>query len=558
MRFLLTIIAISCVVHVVAQTSTVTATQDQDPALACTLQIFFDPGDGQQKAWFGDSTASGAQISNYRLFVVLHGNSPDVRACDKSDEYLDSTRPADSGSACVISPIRAATCPSPGKHTVLEDRVYIPLLKPLRGDLSYLVVITGVGPKGQLAIPLVPNGTVITPDVTTASSLLKVQSNISLSAKEGQTVNVKRSTAKGLVVSSESFPGHVLNRAVTTDGILIKLDKKLPSGKDSQLTVDDVSDYYGSAVSAKGKITIAGAPVNATDAFITTSLAATAGVHASPAFSATGAIAPWHPAQYALFVCQTPIRFDPSATFDVGSASTQSKDSIIFPAQFAAPVYLGLPSLKTPRNSNDLDTPFLVEGKRPSVINFLFGPRAEIDTKYGGVNLLGSLRSEWYLLSLSHAPSVRQAVLGSGNPAIRNLLELPNRGYAVAPYLEVDGGGHITSNTVSVGASHADVPTYGIGRLYIGLYGSVQAGILSFSVDSSWVDLLSSETIGYTTKTAALLRIVSGWQPNTTAAVSITFDQAKHYGFTLNYQNGRSAPNFQYLNKFSAGVKITY
>jgi hypothetical protein len=199
-----------------------------------------------------------------------------------------------------------------------------------------------------------------------------------------------------------------------------------------------------------------------------------------------------------------------------------------------------------------------MEGIQPSVLNLSFGPRLEVDTKYGGVNALGELRAELYIPPLSKAASVQQAVLGSGNPAIRNLLELPTNGFAFAPYVEVDGGGHVTSNTVSVGKSSVDVPTYDIGRVYVGLYGTVQASIFSFSLDSSWVDLLSTETIAYTTKTMALLRRVSGWQPNTTAGVAVTFDHAKHYGLTLTYQNGRSAPNFQYLNKVTGGVKVTY
>jgi hypothetical protein len=153
---------------------------------------------------------------------------------------------------------------------------------------------------------------------------------------------------------------------------------------------------------------------------------------------------------------------------------------------------------------------------------------------------------------------VRQAVLASGNPAIRDLLYLPNNGYAFAPYVEVDGGGHVNSQVETSGKSSVTVPTYDIGRVYFGLYGSVQSGIFTFSVDSSYVDLLSTETVAYTNNKVLLLRRVSGWQPNTTAGVAITFDQAKHYGLTLSYQNGRSAPNFAYLNKVIGGVKITY
>jgi hypothetical protein len=111
---------------------------------------------------------------------------------------------------------------------------------------------------------------------------------------------------------------------------------------------------------------------------------------------------------------------------------------------------------------------------------------------------------------------------------------------------------------VSVSKSSVDVPTYDIGRVYLGCYGTLQRGIVSFHIDSSYVYVISKETIAYTTKTMALLKQVSGWQPNTTLGVTVNFDQAKHYGLSVSYQDGRSAPNWQYLNKVTAGLKVTY
>src|ERR1019366_5249218 len=168
----------------------------------------------------------------------------------------------------------------------------------------------------------------------------------------------------------------------------------------SPLTVTGLTDYYGKPVSPTGKITVGGAPTNVADAFITTSLSATAGVHMTPAFSATGAVAPWHPAVRALFLWpESAIRVDPAVTFDVGTATTQSKNSVIIPAFLSVPIYFGLPNLKAPRNNqaevkvtpSPDDEKALSKGTRPEVPNLTFGPRFEIDTIYGGVNALGEL-----------------------------------------------------------------------------------------------------------------------------------------------------------------------
>ncbi len=543
-----------------AQTASITASQNQDQQLACDLQVTFDPGDAQQQAWFKGPGAPGATLSNYRLYVVLDSDSPDVRACDESKEYLDAGRSVDKSkpaSACVLPGNNSATCPSPGKEALAWDRFYVPLLKPLRSDLTYLLVITGVGTKGSTNIPFTRSAALNAFPNPSSSSQLKVTSNVALRASEGQRVTAERATAEGPKATSQTFSGQVVNRAAT-DGIQVKLDKDLPSGKTSQITVKGLTDYYGTAVEPKGKIAIQGAPANATDAFITTSFSVNAGVHSTPAFSATGAVAPWHPAVRALFVPGSAIQFDPSVNFDVGSASAQTKNSIILPSPLSLPLYFGLPSLKPPRNADTAQELIPVEGKHPVVLNLSFGPRLEVDTKYGGLNALGSIRGELYLYQFSQTSKVKQAALASGNPAMRDLLELPSNGFSLAPYVEGDGGGHVTSNTVTVGKSSADVPAYDIGRVYVGVHGIIQAGIFSFNLDSSWVDLLSTETIAYTANSKVLLRRVSGWQPNSTVGGTVSFDQAKHYGLTLSYQDGRCAPNWQYLNKVTAGLKVTY
>jgi hypothetical protein len=140
-------------------------------------------------------------------------------------------------------------------------------------------------------------------------------------------------------------------------------------------------------------------------------------------------------------------------------------------------------------------------------------------------------------------------------------LPLPANGFTIAPYVQLDSGGHVLSQTVTdqKGNESVTVPAYAINRVYAGFTATAQASIVTATLDSSYVDLLSREMIGYTTMTGAFLRDLGGWHPHTKLTTNFALDPTtKHYALSLTYQNGRSAPNFQYLNVFDAGFQILY
>ena len=296
-------------------------------------------------------------------------------------------------------------------------------------------------------------------------------------------------------------------------------------------------------------------------------------MHQKPVFTLSGAVAPLHPSGNAvycaawIFNCgfftrgvsaQRPLRFDPTITYDVGFNSTQSANSIIVPSMFSVPVYLG--AGKTDFKAAGPAEFVAVPVSGLSVVNLSFGPRAEFDRTWQRVNILGEVRAEFYFLRFTETQDVKKATVAQGNPAMRDLLQLPNRGFSLAPYVQWDGGGHVTNEQVTNNKTKASVivPTHTIDRLYAGIYGNAQLGVFSFILDSSFVNLFSHEIIGYTTTTDALLRRLHGLHPHTKFTTLVSFDRAKHYSLTLIYENGRSAPNFAYLDKFDAGVQIVY
>jgi hypothetical protein len=141
-----------------------------------------------------------------------------------------------------------------------------------------------------------------------------------------------------------------------------------------------------------------------------------------------------------------------------------------------------------------------------------------------------------------------------------DFLEGPDFGFSFVPYLELDGGGHVNNETVKNSEPIASelVPRHGIFRVYTGGVAEVDYKRVTVKLDGAMIEMALPETIGFTTSSGVALRRVSGIQPHTKASIAFSFDQAKHYSWDVTYENGRSAPNFEYLNKVSSGIKVIY
>jgi hypothetical protein len=447
--------------------------------------------------------------------------------------------------------------PAPGPLAIdsFGKMVTVPLLKPLHGGAHYILSIRSNDE--SLEVPFTNTTSLIVPDSAKVRTILKVKSAINLKAAVGQSVTVSRSVAKGSTTTSENYSAIISQ--IDNDGLVLVLRKELPSGKAAplQLAVSGLTDNYGEAVKVQSKVQGApSAPTNVSSAFVTTQISAIAAVHSSPTFSGTGAIAPWHPAVRMIWL-PAGIFFDPAVTFDVGTSNAKASNSVIVPSQFSRAFIFGLPS-----NAQNIDPTTLVHlsPAHPIGVNTTFGPRAEFDTLHGGINLLGEFRAELYLSQLTQSVDVHKAVIAQGNPAIRDLLELPANGYSIAPYLQIDAGGHLTSQNISNPSGHppASIPTYNISRIYLGIHGSAQRGRNTVSVDGSYVDLLLGETVPVTVNKIVFAKTVSSFQPHTKLSYSLYLDDAKHFAGSISWEDGRTAPSFQYLNKVTAGLQVTF
>lgn len=487
-------------------------------------------GDKQFEAFFGPQ-GPGSHVNAYHVYVITHQDEPEMRVDDRTSDYLPSTATTQAG----------------------MSQVQVPLLRPLRADETYLIVVTGIGKAGRVIGKIDAKGKVLTSNESRIADEVKVAAPVPISNRENDIVKIerKKATPQGDIVASTPETIDARVSRIDADGLLLELVKPLPSGS-SSVSVKGLQDSYGNPISAEGKIDVTAAPANDSDAYVLATVAANAAVHQAPVFTLTARVAPLHPSIHAVF--WGPVRVDPSTAIDIGLRSTKSANSIIVPAPFNRAVILGLPK---PNNS---DGPLMFRKVNPFAMQFMFGPRIETDRNFQRLNSLGELRWELYIPGFSKDMSARKAKLSALQPQYRDFLELPNRGYTFAPYFQFDGGAHVNEETVTNGKTKdtVTVPSHTISRAYFGVKGTLQYWLASVDLDASFVDMFQKETIGYTTNTQALLRQVEGWQPHTKLNFAVSFSKAKHEAFNVTFENGRTAPNFEYLNKVDVGFKVIY
>ncbi|NYF51082.1 hypothetical protein [Tunturiibacter gelidoferens] len=484
--------------------------------------------------WFADSSSPGGNIDNYTIYEVTNANSSRVSFKDVSPDFLNS-----SGQVQIV---------------LDKTRAVLPLKQPLRSDKTYL--IEAKDPQGNyLDATISASPTLASSDQKHIRNAMYVNANVPLKATyPANTVTVTYDPGQG---PKTIYPARVLG-ARPSLGLELWIDEPLPAGLSNslQLKIDGLMDLYGVAVPVSGPLpSAASAPTDATKDFISIQISAIGAVHSGPTYSATGAVAPLHVAQSSV-VLPYLIHFDPSITFDVGSKNATTTNAVTIPSQFIRPFLLGRP--RPPQNLADLDS------RKPShisILNAMGGLRAEIDTQYGGTNLIGEGRAEFYLSKLYATANARTAAVSAANPSIRSTLNLPANGWSVTPYIQYDGGGHVKAQSISNSTANLpniDIPTYSISRFYFGSQATATYGINSVTFDGSWVELFNTETAPFKTNSIVYSRTVSGLQPHAKGTYNISLDQAKHFSGSLSWENGRTAPSFQYLNKVTAGILVIY
>lgn len=352
---------------------------------------------------------------------------------------------------------------------------------------------------------------------------------------------------------------------------------RISDGKQYQVRFKTgLRDVLGNPVAADGNFKLPEVPKSDDDAKITGKLSNVAAVHQKAVLELSGKFAPLH--RYYDRENRT-VYFDPSLSVDVGLHSTKAANSVIFSGLFRdvltrcsassdancdphpACVKSGTSKTLATFSSWAATSPHCL-----TQVRFAYGPRFETDRNFQRINTLGEVRFDfdfWRLLG--GIADKRSMILGDlkNNAKYRakaDLLEGPNWGFSLLPYLEFDGGGHANQETVTNKKTKTslEVPRHGIFRIYAGGVAKIEYKRASLKIDSAMIEMATEEKIGVVTDTGVVLRQVRGIQPHSLASFDFGMDPARHYVFSLSYENGRSAPNFEYLNKFTSGIKLIY
>ncbi len=387
-----------------------------------------------------------------------------------------------------------------------------------------------------------------------------------------------------IAASYAPAPGETPGIVIDASPLEFKIQPHLSDGQQYLLSgPDNLVDAWMRPIKAEGKLKLPDVPKTDDDAKITGNLSMQAAVHQAAVFQLTGKFSPLSRDYFSVKRNPEdpkrrpnyPDYWDPSLVVDVGLRSTKSANSIIATGLLRhwidgqnCPKGHSPDAILVRYQSWLSSSPACL-----SDIRFAIGPRVETDRNFQRFNTLGEARFDfdfyrWHgavsdrrkliLLDLKNCPTTNK--LCKKITGESDFLEGPAFGFSFVPYLELDGGGHVNDETVKNAKPVASelVPRHAIFRVYTGGVAEVDYKRAILKLDGAMIEMALPETIGFTTSSGVAFRRVSGIQPHTKASIDFSFDQAKHYSWNVTYENGRSAPNFEYLNKVSSGIKVIY
>ncbi len=342
--------------------------------------------------------------------------------------------------------------------------------------------------------------------------------------------------------------------------ITFELGKKLSAGQSYDLVIEEGLSDGTKPVTAKGVITFPGLPSSAQAPKIDLAFSSFASVKQKPTFNLSGILTPVRPTALG----HTTWFYEPLLALDIGFGTTKSSNSVIFNSPFTHTWLISRASRppagsKIPVYAGWARTPWY----RLSNLKFYIGPKLEADRKFGRVNLVGNARLDFNFHKFVGLIKNKRTLLERNLADKASFVEI-NNGLNIVPYVAFDFGRHLTDETIRNDRKKLKtvIPSYPIFRTYLGVNAILERKLFfqpfTIVVNGYVVHIAERETIGFSTFDGILLRRLKGFQPFVKASLSIPLDPTKHYNLVFNYENGRSSPNFEYLNKTSAGIKVVY
>lgn len=459
------------------------------------------------------------------------------------------------------------------------SRVKIALAAPLGYDKTYMLKVTGLTLDQRAVRPVrfeVRREAAIIPALDNSRRKIRVRATVPLEETSERVIVketiLKVSEAGDKVVAEVKENSAKIVDSSAANELTLELNDKLSENGAYYLGIENgLTDGGGAPVKAAGKIKIAGLPAAPAAPPVDVKIATSASVAQKPFFDLVANLA-----------LRSPRNLDgagkwyvePKLSLDVGLGQTKTKNSIIFNFPFrrdfglAGNEYAGKIAdlnsekgevAKLPNYYGWQQTPW----HRLTSIEFRTGPKIEADRRFARINLLGSIRFDFNFTRWRSSILERREYLTDDLGRDRAEQVSLKTGFRLVPFLNFDFGRKLTAETVENRRKTARVviPQAAIARAqfgFINLYEwSAGAFPMTLTIEESLHYLFKTETIG-TSGDQINLRRLRGFQHQGRASLDLFLDRAKRYSFNVTYENGRAAPNFEYLNKVTTGFRLIY
>lgn len=400
-------------------------------------------------------------------------------------------------------------------------------------------------------------------------------------SKDKKTIVSSPENQKAKVIDLQT--GKEADGTRSGDDFTLALDNSLSKARTHKLSIEDgiTDSQQGKVKGTKGAITIQGLPPSPSSLNLETVLSFEGASGAKPIYDIdlkynAQNLIPIRDCRLTLFV-ENPCFFQPKIEIDLGLGGSKSDNTIIVDLPFRTTIKAGRKTSygftdkvfegtdyksRLPNYYGWTQTP-LYKGE----IYFFAGPKFESDRKFKRINLLGSLQLDFRSYRLLGSIKEQRDLLTGATYGVEkektDLVEIKT-GNTFIPFVGIDFGRKVKNETVEIDNTNISetIPKYNIFRVYTGFSNTLETQLFRFPVNLTFEEklfyLATEERIGSVVKGAIDIRKVEGFQHRGSVSFDFFFNQIRRYSFNITYVNGRKAPNFEYLNKVTAGFKIRY
>jgi hypothetical protein len=521
--------------------------------------------------------------SNYRLYKISSDDPANPTSTVLPlDALLDERTPIICNAVCTLIfrnnvSVGQYVLAVNGLTTVAANRTNtVPLffnLSPPSPPATATIVSSMEGERDKIRVQSKSTLTA-NPSLQVTNSTLKIAPNNAKVVPQTEII--------GAQVENVSTPGQPTTTSTTGTEFNLLLDDGLSKAKTHNLTIQNgVVDARGNTVVPKGSVEIPGLPKKPDDLNFELKLSTQAAFRQKPFFDLSGKYNAQD--QIPIGPCFLSVNnnfcyWHPQITVDLGLGNTKSANSIILDLSFRSIIYdknqadvdLNDPVFRVDERAGELAIPAYYARKQTAwnkgAIFLFLGPKFESDRRFARINALGTTRLDFRMHRWLGSIREKRNLLTDNLTKEQAAQVEINSGFTIVPFIGVDFGRKVTSEVVENKKKNVRVviPQHSIFRGFVGFNSTLELEIpkLKFPVNISLEErlfyLARQETIGSVIDSGVDLRKVNRFQNRSVLSFDLFFNQVRRYSFNVTYENGRKPPNFEYLNKVTAGFRVVY